>query len=261
MTRFLTGLVLIVVFGAALWFLPSPALLLIAEIVLVLGFIEAAGLFAHAGLLIPRVSSGVMACATCAAMAWAFRVDAVLVGGMVLVAIQALAGGPGPSMIARIAAALMPALYLGLPLGALVAVHRSFGRDAVLLLMATIVVSDTLQYYSGRLAGRHLLAPAISPKKTIEGAAGGLVGGVGTMVIAGWWWLPGREPPVLAALGALIVAAGMVGDLFESLIKRSADVKDSSQLIPGHGGVLDRIDALLFAAPVFYVYLVMSSEL
>ena len=121
--------------------------------------------------------------------------------------------------------------------------------------MLTVIVSDTAQYYTGRAFGRRLLAPAISPKKTIEGAIGGFVFGTLLLVVVGRWWLPAVPLPVRAALGAAIVALGIVGDLFESMLKRSAGVKDSSALIPGHGGVLDRIDALLFAAPVYYIVL------
>ena len=116
--------------------------------------------------------------------------------------------------------------------------------------MLTVVMSDTAQYYSGRTFGRTPLAPRISPKKTIEGAAGGFVFGTAIFIIAGAWWVPGMPVLFRAGLGLAIVALGIAGDLFESMLKRSAGVKDSSALIPGHGGVLDRIDALLFAAPV-----------
>ncbi len=94
--------------------------------------------------------------------------------------------------------------------------------------------------------------PAISPKKTIEGAVGGFVFGGVFLALAGRWWLPDAPMLLRAALGVAVVAAGIVGDLFESMLKRSAGVKDSSTLIPGHGGILDRIDALLFAAPIYY---------
>ena len=221
-----------------------------------LAFIELASLVGHAGIVIPRVASGALACATCAEIAWpGLRIEVVLFAGVLLVAMLAMMDGPGSAMIPRFGASLAPALYLGLPLGMLVAAHRWLGRDAVLLLVATIVVSDSLQYYSGRMFGRHLLAPSISPKKTIEGAVGGVIGGILTAVIAGRWWMEPVPPQTLAVVGGLVVAAGILGDLFESLLKRSAGVKDSSGLIPGHGGVLDRIDALLFAAPVYYVAL------
>ena len=129
------------------------------------------------------------------------------------------------------------------------------GREALFLLMLTVIVSDTAQYYSGRAFGRRLLAPQISPNKTIEGAIGGFVFGAIAMVSAGAWWLPSMPVVLRALVGVTVVTLGIVGDLFESMLKRSAGVKDSSALIPGHGGVLDRIDALLFAAPIYYVVL------
>jgi phosphatidate cytidylyltransferase len=129
------------------------------------------------------------------------------------------------------------------------------GREAVLILIGTVAVSDTAQYYAGRAFGRHPLAPRRSPKKTVEGAIGGFVVAPVALVLAGAAWLPGISPIRLALVGVLLVAAGMTGDLFESMLKRAATMKDSSDLIPGHGGVLDRIDALLFAAPIFYFFI------
>ena len=116
-------------------------------------------------------------------------------------------------------------------------------------MMLTVFVSDTAQSYTGRAFGRRPLAPAISPKKTIEGALGGFVAGGVFLALAGGWWLPSVPLPLRVALGVTVVALGIVGDLFESMLKRSAGVKDSSALIPGHGGVLDRIDALLSPHP------------
>jgi phosphatidate cytidylyltransferase len=145
--------------------------------------------------------------------------------------------------------------YIGMPLGLLTAVHARSGAYATLLLIATVVVSDSAQYYSGRAFGRRPLAPTISPKKTIEGAVGGVVLGTLFMGIAGPLVLPGAPPLWLALAGVATVVLGICGDLFESRLKRVAGVKDSSTLIPGHGGILDRIDALLFATPAFYLFL------
>ena len=134
----------------------------------------------------------------------------------------------------------------------LVALQMLSGPKATLLLIATIVVSDTAQYYSGRAFGTRPLAPAISPKKTVEGAIGGVICGALFMAVALAFVFPSTPIVVRILLGLLIVFLGIAGDLFESRLKRVADFKDSSALIPGHGGVLDRIDALLFAIPVFY---------
>jgi phosphatidate cytidylyltransferase len=161
----------------------------------------------------------------------------------------------GTPLLADTAASILAPIYIGLPLGSLVGVHAIAGREAVLLLIATVAVSDTAQYYTGRAFGRTPLAARRSPKKTREGAVGGFIVAPAFLAIAGGYWLPAFPWWWLASLGFGIVVAGIIGDLFESMLKRAADMKDSGTLIPGHGGVLDRIDALLFAAPVFYFFL------
>jgi CDP-diglyceride synthetase len=159
---------------------------------------------------------------------------------------------------ATIAAALdarIPRIVTG---GAVLATCAALGSGDVpldvVLLMITIVISDSAQYYTGRALGRRPLAPSISPKKTLEGAIGGLVFGTLAFGLGARVVFPGSSPWLVALVGASIAALGIVGDLFESLLKRSAGVKDSGTIIPGHGGVLDRIDSWLFAAPVYYVF-------
>src|SRR5262245_5355946 len=147
---------------------------------------------------------------------------------------------------------LVAPIYIGAPLGMLAALQMLSGPRATLLLIATIVVSDTAQYYSGRTFGRRPLAPTISPHKTVEGAIGGVICGALFMAVAMAFVFPATPVIVRILLGLVVVFLGIAGDLFESRLKRVAHVKDSSTLIPGHGGVLDRIDALLFAIPVFY---------
>jgi len=141
------------------------------------------------------------------------------------------------------------------PLGALAAIRVSDGAPVFTVLLVILAVSDSAQYYTGRQFGRRKLAPSVSPAKTVEGAIGGFV----FAAVAGAWigsrWIPGVTVLVGALVGIAAAAGGMVGDLFESLLKRGAGVKDSSSLIPGHGGVLDRIDSYLFAAPLYYLFL------
>jgi phosphatidate cytidylyltransferase len=182
--------------------------------------------------------------------------EVALMAALVAIGLGAMGSWRGGSnALGTVAAGLFPAIYIGLPIGALVAVRAFAGPHVLFLLMLTVMVSDTAQYYTGRAFGRHPLAPAISPKKTIEGALGGFVFGTALFVVAGGWWVPGMPLIFRAGLGLALVALGIAGDLFESMLKRSAGVKDSSALIPGHGGVLDRIDALLFAAPIYYIFL------
>lgn len=241
---------------AVVWFAPALVFFLVAEALLLLAFREYAALARASGLRVPAAAAAVATALTCASLSPAAALaplDVVLLSALVVLAGIVMTGwGRGKDALGSAAAAIFPCLYLGLPIGAMIAVREENGRGPLFLLMVTVMVSDTAQYYSGRAFGRRLLAPSISPKKTIAGAVGGFVFGGIFLALAGRWWLPDAPVLVRAGLGIGIVAAGIVGDLFESMLKRSAGVKDSSALIPGHGGVLDRIDALLFAAPVYY---------
>ena len=135
------------------------------------------------------------------------------------------------------------------------------GPWRVVLLMAVVMTSDTAAFFSGKLWGRRKLAPLISPGKTIAGAIGAMVGAVPPALLVRKWGLP--DVPVLdmVLLGVGVAALGMVGDLAESLLKRWAGVKDSGTLFPGHGGMLDRLDSLLFGAPVLYYYFLLRAGL
>jgi phosphatidate cytidylyltransferase len=267
MTRVLSGAVLIALAVYAVWFAPGWAFFGVAELLLVLAFVEYSRLAAAAGVSIPRAASGAVTVCTSIGVSstlWvgdtvartAVALDAILMSGFVLIAVITLAAWRGDrDALGRASVAMFPALYLGLPIGAMIATRSIQGREALFLLMLTIIVSDSAQYYSGRALGRRLLAPAVSPKKTVEGAAGGFVFGAALFTTLGAWWLPSIPAFLRAIIGIAIVALGIAGDLFESMLKRSVSVKDSSALIPGHGGILDRIDALLFAAPIYYVVL------
>jgi phosphatidate cytidylyltransferase len=211
---------------------------------------------------VPAAASGAAAAATAATFSGVIaRTPVVALDVVVMSALVALSGltmiawRGGRDALSATAAAIFPVFYLGLPIGAMIATRETYGPQALFLLMLTVIVSDTAQYYSGRAFGRRLLAPTISPKKTVAGAVGGFVFGGVFLALAGSWWLPAVPLALRSALGVVVVALGVVGDLFESMLKRSAGVKDSSSLIPGHGGILDRIDALLFAAPIYYCVL------
>jgi len=132
----------------------------------------------------------------------------------------------------------------------------SNGRDWVLLTVLGTFAVDTAAYFVGRTIGRRKLAPAISPGKTVEGTIGGLAGGFAAVVLANYFLGIRLEAALIVPLAALLPVAAVVGDLAESIIKRGMHVKDASHLIPGHGGVLDRLDSLLFTFPVVFYYLV-----
>jgi phosphatidate cytidylyltransferase len=260
MTRLLSGVALAAAALAAILFLPFLALRVIACLVAVLAAREYLGIVEGERRVLNSAPVLILVALTC----WWFsepggqgnpggaRVLVLLLLGVGWAAIEMVFCG---FALGRAGARLLAPWYVGMPLGMLAAVQMVGGRMATLLLIATVIVSDSAQFYSGRLFGRRPLAPTISPKKTVEGAVGGLIAATLFIVVAGPWVFPETRPGWLALLGVAIVLLGISGDLFESRLKRTAGVKDSSALIPGHGGVLDRIDALLFAAPAYYVYL------
>jgi phosphatidate cytidylyltransferase len=138
-------------------------------------------------------------------------------------------------------------VYCSVTLGFLVILPR----ESIFVLFAIIWAGDVAAYYGGRAFGRHALAPKVSPKKTVEGAVAGLIASIAAGIFAGVW-LWGESWITFAGISAATAVAGQLGDLAESVLKRSAGVKDSSSILPGHGGILDRLDSLFFAAPVFY---------
>jgi phosphatidate cytidylyltransferase len=248
MTRVLSGIVMAAVALAAILFLPPFGLRLLACAV--------AALAAHEYLRLVGGSEGQVGGVVI--FTWLISSGSITVLGLVPIVVLVIAGANALYPRVTGQGAVLGAfsiVYISVPLGMLAALHAHSGWRATVLLIATVVVSDSLQFYSGRLFGRHALAPAISPKKTIEGAIGGVIAGTLFMVFAGPLVFPDHPWPWLAGLGFVMVLLGILGDLFESRLKRDASTKDSSSLIPGHGGVLDRIDALLFVTPVFAIAL------
>jgi phosphatidate cytidylyltransferase len=174
------------------------------------------------------------------------------------------------------AAGVFAFTYIALPLAMLVQLRQQWaGAFLLLYLLLVVWAGDIFAYFIGRSMGRHLMAPRISPKKTWEGAAASLAASLAVGVVLFHYALPlssallnaglierrdglfGLEKPALWPIILLTIAINMaaqLGDLVESLIKRGANVKDSGAILPGHGGMLDRIDALLFAAPLLWYY-------
>jgi phosphatidate cytidylyltransferase len=164
------------------------------------------------------------------------------------------------SMLDATMTTFFPVLFVGLPFAFVVGLEvipGANGPDLLLLAMVCVTLSDAGAYYAGSTLGTHPMAPVISPKKSWEGAVGGVVASVGGALVAHFWFF--RKLPLAHAvsLGVVLSTAGILGDLAESMLKRAAGVKDSSALLPGHGGVLDRLDSLLVAAPVLYYYWMM----
>jgi phosphatidate cytidylyltransferase len=209
----------------------------------------AAGFFATtpvAGLL-PHGNLWVDAVFACAALFWIAVAPAWMRRG--------LAGSPRAVLAVAGVAVLFPAAHAVLALG----------RFQLLLVLALVWIADSAAYFAGRRFGRRKLAPAISPGKTVEGAIGALAGAglyamICTVLVPGWKSLPAFPQSTLFVAGAIVLCViSIVGDLFESAAKRQAGVKDSGALLPGHGGVLDRIDSATAVLPVAALMLRMGS--
>ena len=160
------------------------------------------------------------------------------------------------SSITDVAVLVFGALYVSGLLGHVMLLRGlEHGAELVLYVLLLTWTTDSAAYFGGRRFGRRALAPIVSPNKTVEGALAGLLAAVLMAVIARWWFLPILSLAEAIVVGLLLGVMGQLGDLVESMMKRSAGVKDSGALIPAHGGMLDKIDSLVFTAPTFYYYL------
>jgi phosphatidate cytidylyltransferase len=154
------------------------------------------------------------------------------------------------------AIAVLATLYVGMLAGSLIRLRGDFvvGWKLIFYLLLVVWLGDAGAYYVGKSLGRHKLSPRISPKKTVEGLAGGIAVSIIAAVVVHLTFF--KEIPLIHAVisGVILSVAGVIGDLAESMWKRSAAVKDSGTLIPGHGGFLDRFDSIFFTAPILYSY-------
>ena len=167
-----------------------------------------------------------------------------------------LLNGPLEDAPNRSAHIMMGAIYGGGGMAALMAVRNQ--DDGAWWLVAALIITwanDTAAYFAGRLFGKHKLYPEVSPNKTWEGFAGGFVGAVGGLFIERAFFFPQMTVADCVIMGVLGSVLGPTGDLCESMLKRTYGVKDSGKMIPGHGGMLDRVDALLFNAPMVFLYI------
>lgn len=270
--RILTALVLLIIVGAALAApSPWPFIILVCLLAgcalwewlrLVLQGVwlrRAIPVLAVLGML---CLSGAMIHGTGSAMAWRPVLDRGLlplaalfwvVPATMMVLRGRLIAPFGPRVLAVCAIPILFAVWY-----ALAVFFLDYGVGSLLSMLILIWCADIAAYFTGRAWGRHKLAPQVSPGKTWEGAAGGVVAASVWLLASAWWW-PGSFGALLLAkwsiagvvvAGVVLAALSIIGDLFESLLKRRAGVKDSGNLLPGHGGVYDRIDAVLPVAPL-----------
>jgi phosphatidate cytidylyltransferase len=160
-----------------------------------------------------------------------------------------------PAAAGEISSAILAFAYIPLLLMHLVMLRQGpYGVQWLLVIMLIVMTNDSAAYYTGCAFGKHRLYPLVSPKKSIEGALGGLLGSVAGTMLARLTFFPQLSPTDALATALIVGVVGQTGDLIESLLKRSYGVKDSGSIIPGHGGVLDRLDSIIFAAPATYYY-------
>ena len=169
-----------------------------------------------------------------------------------------LRGAPFDRMITSAGVTVLSVMYIVLLGGHLIALRVGFApalsKHLLAFFFLVIMGSDAAAYYGGRAFGKHKLAPGISPGKTWEGAVAGMLGSLLLAAAAHYWFFPELPTKLTLGLAALMNVIGVVGDLTESALKRSAGAKDTAKILPGHGGVLDRMDSLLFNAPVIYYF-------
>jgi len=258
--RILTAAVLIPVLCVSMFVEPTAwsilgfsvlAVLAAADEYLRMGLRDrAVGLRVVYGLAGAGVVIGNFVFGTAAAMAPSMFAAAMLTATAVLVRKQHL-----PDAGHHLAYALAGLVYVPMLACVWPLLKKELGPEWLFMALALAFSSDTLAYFGGRAFGKHKLYEAVSPKKTVEGSIGGLVGGVAAMVGMGHYWLTPEIPIAhCVALGLIGSALGQIGDLVESMIKRTFGVKDSGNVLPGHGGMLDRVDGLLFVAPLIYYY-------
>ena len=249
--RELTAAVLIPAVLAILVFAPLWAWAILVALAGALALVEFYRLLEAAGGTVPK-AAGLALFAVLVAFAYLRAPVGLLAAAaatlLVLPTLVMFSSPPVPVLLPSSAGSAFATLYVGLGASAMVGL-RALGWKPVVFLLAVVWMSDSAAYYVGRRFGKRKLAPVVSPKKTWEGLwgqlGGGLVAGLATALVLG-----GASLPLAAAFGVLVAGVAVVGDLVESTFKRSCAVKDSGGLLPGHGGLLDRLDSLLYASPV-----------
>jgi phosphatidate cytidylyltransferase len=230
---------------------PDPLFLVFLDLVLLIGILELFQLLAPVGVRKP-----VPAIVVCLLLPWVWNqgggaVTAYLLGAcLCLLTAHLYRVVNHRDALASASASLLALLYLGLPVSLLAGYRTRSGE--LLMILAIVWSCDIAAYLVGTRWGRRRITPRLSPAKSLEGFAAGLAAALAAALIVGYGLLGRSDWGLLSLLGVLVGSAAILGDLFESLLKRAVAAKDSGSLIPGHGGLLDRIDSLLFAFPVHH---------
>ncbi len=261
--RVWTAVVFIPLFVALVGYLPPTAFLAFVIAGVLLTQYEYSRMYVRQEWRIPTVAVGSLCSIGIVFGAYLEYALPVAIGLLGIVAIIGIGSMVPPHEVRRgaleeCALVLFGVAYVGWMLSHLVLL-RAFECGVALIFFVFLVTwaSDTGGYYIGSRYGTRKLAPTVSPKKTVEGAIGGLVGSVAVALICKAWFMPWLTVQDCLIIGLLLGVIGQAGDLFESRLKRHAGVKDSGSLLPGHGGLLDRVDSLIFTAPVLFYYVML----
>ena len=255
--RVATAVFLLPLVLLSILYLPPSLFLLVIDLLLGLGVFELLRLLARYGvetywftfpltLLLPWV--------------WTYSPELVLnylvVSGLICMGHSVFQTQEMKTGFLSMSGNLMAILYLGLPLS-IAGSFQSSQKLQLLMVLSVVWAGDILAYGVGKRWGKHKVTSQVSPHKSLEGYVAGLLFSVLAAMTFGHYFFPAWSTAYLVLIGAFLGLVSTVGDLFESMLKRGANIKDSSKLLPGHGGVLDRIDSLLFALPAYYIFLVL----
>ena len=265
--REITAAVLIPAVLAVLVAAPPWAWALLVALAATVALLEFFRLIEAAGWIVPKPAGVGLFLAIVAAAHLASLLALVVLTGVTLLALPTLVMFASPReavLLASSASSVFATLYVALGAGAMIGL-RAIGWQPVVFLLAIVWAGDSAAYYAGRRWGKRKLAPVVSPKKTWEGLWGQLGAGLAFGAVAALLLFPSAPaasgaPRILllgAALGLVVSVVAVIGDLLESTFKRSCAVKDSGGLLPGHGGLLDRLDSLLYASPVLLFVLAL----
>lgn len=252
--RLASALVLIPLVLLVIYYAPFPFFILLLDFVLVLALLELFRLFTHY-----RVRGYGVTFVLALLLPWTWTdpiaapFPALLISALVVLSWSVIFTREMKAGLARASANLLTLLYLGVPV-AIAAFLQQTARVELLLVLVVTWSGDSAAFFAGKLWGKHKVTPIVSPKKSFEGYVAGVAACAMVAVVYGFFFFPQWSPLYLGLSGLLLGVAGIFGDLFESMLKRGAEVKDSSDLIPGHGGVLDRVDSLLFALPFYWAW-------
>lgn len=253
MKRILTALVFLPVFILIVLLPPWVYFILLAG-TLILAVREASILAGKSGYRFPHLLADLFSLA----ILYAFLVPwlqpvGIIAAALILLPLMILVKPPPLARaVHSTGILLLTVLILGVLIGFQMQI-RLLGQHLVFFFFLVVWTGDTAAFYVGSSLGKHPLLPGISPRKTIEGSIGGILASMAAGALAAGWFLEGVSPFQGLLLGFLLNLFGQAGDLLESSLKRVSGVKDSAGLLPGHGGILDRLDSLVLAGPVFYL--------